>query len=156
MHRTISGESDQGLPEARTTQQLMEIYGDQVKEMRIQPTDTQRIVDDPTQFSKIQQSLREGGAVTNGTLRLRFHSMVRERLEDMDHHQQQQESNMKQAETSPVRVKKTAVSTSTSSPFASPQSVTRFVPPMDDKYVTEFLGGTTNLSPRREIEVEAQ
>jgi hypothetical protein len=159
MNRAAAGESEY-LPEARTTEQLMEEYGDKMKELRVTKDDTQRIVNDTDEFHKLQQTLRERRAVTDGTLRLNYHSLIRERIEGMK--TLEEESRPKDVTLSPVPEKKMTVqvpvrkgtSMQQQSQFASPQSVTQFVS-IDDSNVPSLLVGPSNLAPRCEVEVEA-
>jgi YesN/AraC family two-component response regulator len=84
MKRTSSDEDTEvRLPEALTKEELMERYGDKLKELRVTQGDVQNIVDDTAQFHKLQENLRERRAQTNGALKLDFNYLVRERIDDM-------------------------------------------------------------------------
>ena len=120
MKRSNSGDAEARLPEALTKEQLMEKYGDKLKELRVTPGDVQNIVDDTAQFHKLQNTLRERRALTHSALQLDFHTLVRERIDDM--------KNLPIAnDLTPVLVKSTVdVKLVEDNNIASPQSVMQF------------------------------
>jgi hypothetical protein len=118
--RTSSGDTETRLPEALTKEQLMEKYGDKLKELRVTQGDVQSIVDDKAQFRKLQEILRERRALTDGALKLDFHLLVRERVDDM-------ENPTGSNDITPVLVTSTVeVQSLKDNNIASPQSVTQF------------------------------
>jgi hypothetical protein len=117
MKRTNIGDSGARLPEALTKEQLMEKYGDKLKELRVTRGDVQNIVDDTVQFHKLQETLRERRALTHAALQLDFHILMRERIEDM-------KNPTIANELSPVLIKSTVnVPLHEDNRIASPQSV---------------------------------
>jgi hypothetical protein len=120
MKRSNSGDAEARLPEALTKEQLMEKYGDKLKELRVTPSDVQNIVDDTAQFHKLQNILRERRALTHSALQLDFHTFVRERIDDM--------KNLTIAtDLTPVLVKSIVdVKLIEDNNIASPQSVMQF------------------------------
>jgi hypothetical protein len=120
MKRTNIGDSDARLPEALTKEQLMEKYGDKLKELRITQGDVQNIVDDTVQFHKLQETLRERRAWTHAALQLDFHILMRERIDEM-------KNPTIANDLSPVLVKSTVdIQLLEDNSTASPQSVMQF------------------------------
>jgi hypothetical protein len=120
MKRTNSWDVEARLPEALTKEQLMEKYGDKLKELRVTPGDVQNIIDDTAQFHKLQETLRERRALTHSTLQLNFHTLVRERIDDM-------KNPTIVNDLTPVLVKRTVdVQSIEDNNIASPQSVMQF------------------------------
>jgi hypothetical protein len=118
--RTSSEDTETRLPEALTKEQLMKKYGDKLKELRVTQGDVQNIVDDTAQFHKFQESIRRRRALTDGALKLDFHCLVRERIDDM-------KNPTSINDLSPVLVKSTVdVQLLKENNIASPQSVTQF------------------------------
>jgi hypothetical protein len=115
MKRTSNGDSEARLPEALTKEQLMEKYKDKLKELRVTQGDVQTIVDDTAQFRKFQETLRERRTLTDVALKLDFHFLVREQINDM-------KNATITNELSPVSVKSTVEVQF----LDSPQSVTQF------------------------------
>jgi hypothetical protein len=120
--RTSNGESEARLPEALTKEQLMEKYGDKLKELRVTEGDVQNIVNDKAQFRKFQETLRERRVLTHAALKLDLHFLVREQIDDM---KKATSTNY----VSPVSVKSTVEVQllERDNNIASPQSVTQFV-----------------------------
>jgi hypothetical protein len=121
MKRTKSdGDTEACLPGALIKEKLMEKYGDKLKELRVTQGDVQNIVDDTAQFHKFQENLRERRALTDGALKLNFHLLVRERIDDMT-------NPTSTNDLSPVLVKNNVnIQLLEENDIACPQSVTQF------------------------------
>jgi hypothetical protein len=150
MKRTNSGDMEARLPEALTKEQLMEKYGDKLKELRVTPGDVQNIVDDTNQFHKLQETLRGRRALTHSALQLDFHTLVRERIDDM-------KNPTIANDLTPVLVKSTIdVQMIEDNNIASPQSVMQFFS-MGECSAPDLPEKASNITARCEsLEVRGQ
>jgi hypothetical protein len=143
MKRTNIGDSEMRLPEALTKEQLMDKYGDKLKELRVTQGDVQNIVDDTVQFRKLQETLRERRALTHATLQLDFHVLLRERIDEM-------KNPTITNDLSPVLVKSIIdVHLHEDNNIASPQSVMQFFS-MDECSAPDLPEKASNITARCE------
>jgi hypothetical protein len=79
----MGNNEDVFVPESVSTEQLLEYHRTRIEAIQITEEDLLKVWQYPDQFHKLQDKLRQEGCITNGVLQMRFHALLRERLEEV-------------------------------------------------------------------------
>jgi hypothetical protein len=110
--------SDHFLPEAVPVERLMQKHRAEINKLTMSHEDVAEVMNDPEQFRKLQQVLRDRGCMTDSYLRIKHNELLRERLHEME---MTPWFRVSKTSTSPIETEKARTQQE------SPVSVTNFV-----------------------------
>jgi hypothetical protein len=81
--------------ESLSVEKRLERYSYRLSQIRISPNDVQRVANDPEQFIKLQESLRQQHCITDAFIRQTYYNLIRDRVKDMRPMAQPQQSHQR-------------------------------------------------------------
>jgi hypothetical protein len=70
-------------PEMLPYEKRLERYSYRISQLRVTPYDVQRVTNDPEQFVKLQETIRQQHCITDSFLRQTYYDLIRDRVKEM-------------------------------------------------------------------------